>query len=124
MPAVTLEASASLHRHAKDSRELARLLPGLCAEILLYGIFVATTFLTFRALLFARKTPYECWKSHWPFVLAAFAMFIIGTYDVAVTIWTSSLLSQAVADSRQFVHVSTDRLSIQARYLPIKLTDL
>jgi hypothetical protein len=91
MPVVTRDALVLLQCDIA-ARTLTQLLPGLYAELLLYGTFIATTFLTIRALLFVRKTPYQCWKSQWRFVLAACVMFIIGTCDVALAIWINSLL--------------------------------
>jgi hypothetical protein len=106
----------------------AQLLAALCVELLLYGTFIATTFLTIRALLVVRKTPYQSWKSRWHYVLAACAMFVIGTCDVAFTMWINFLAALTQLDDQQISTLSMTNynlyLSVHVRYVLAEATEL
>jgi hypothetical protein len=86
MPAVTPEVSV-LTQDQWASAIRAQLLVVLCVGLLSYGVFIATTLLTVCVLI--HKKPYQSWKFWWHFLLAACVMFLIGTCDVAFTIWVN-----------------------------------
>jgi hypothetical protein len=88
MPAITLQASVLTPSHMAAVIR-TQLFAALCVDLLLYGAFIITTYLTIRALVI-HKTPCQSWKTRWPFLLAACIMFVIGTCDAAFTIWINS----------------------------------
>jgi hypothetical protein len=64
------------------------LLTALCAEVLLYGVLLATFFQVIRALLFVGSQTFSnLWKAQWHFVIIACVMFLIATEDVIFTMW-------------------------------------
>ncbi|EIN08911.1 hypothetical protein PUNSTDRAFT_67851 [Punctularia strigosozonata HHB-11173 SS5] len=53
----------------------------LFVESIVYGVFLATSFFTFRALVRRRRTP-KPGPVRWPFATVAFMLFICGTLNV------------------------------------------
>jgi hypothetical protein len=104
-----------------------QLLVALCVGLLFYGIFAATTFLTIRTLLLARRIPYES-KYRWNFVIVACAMFIIGTSDATFTIWINFLATLTHLDdpqtSTQFMTNYNFYNSAHVRYIPTEVIKL